>query len=64
HKLDEYCLTSNGNTIPTNTSTGSTAQVPSNFMSQTAAVEWITVMNENQNNAEDSRSSQGSISGD
>ncbi|KAI8115042.1 Paired box protein Pax-2-A [Lucilia cuprina] len=64
HKLDEYCLTSNGNTIPTNTSTGSTAQVPTNFMSQTAAVEWITVMNENHNNAEDSRSSQGSISGD
>ncbi|KAM7341273.1 paired box protein shaven isoform 2-T2 [Cochliomyia hominivorax] len=66
HKLDDYCLPSNGNTIPTNTSTGSTAaQVPTNFISQTAAaVEWITVMNENHNNAEDSRSSQGSISGD
>ncbi|KAL9873453.1 paired box protein shaven isoform 2-T2 [Glossina fuscipes fuscipes] len=54
HKLEEYCVTGNINASPS---------AAPNFMPQTA-VEWISAMNETQNNAEDSRSSQGSISGD
>ncbi|XP_034139348.1 probable serine/threonine-protein kinase DDB_G0282963 isoform X2 [Drosophila guanche] len=58
HKFDEY----------SNRMLGSISDAPSpssnNFMSQSQGVEWITAMNEVQNGAEDSHSSQGSISGD
>ncbi|XP_017155769.1 paired box protein Pax-2 isoform X3 [Drosophila miranda] len=59
HKFDEY----------TNRILGSIADAPTppstnNFISQSQGVEWITAMNEVQNGAEDSHSSQGSISGD
>ncbi|XP_033237165.1 paired box protein Pax-2a isoform X5 [Drosophila pseudoobscura] len=59
HKFDEY----------SNRILGSIADAPTppstnNFISQSQGVEWITAMNEVQNGAEDSHSSQGSISGD
>ncbi|XP_022217288.1 paired box protein Pax-2a isoform X3 [Drosophila obscura] len=59
HKFDEY-----SNRILGSISDAPTTPSSNNFMSQSQGVEWITAMNEVQNGAEDSHSSQGSISGD
>ncbi|XP_034670370.1 paired box protein Pax-2 isoform X4 [Drosophila subobscura] len=59
HKFDDY-----SNRILGSISDAPTPPSSNNFMSQSQGVEWITAMNEVQNGAEDSHSSQGSISGD
>ncbi|XP_026839276.1 putative uncharacterized protein DDB_G0277255 isoform X1 [Drosophila erecta] len=59
NKFDEY-----SNRILSNISDTNTTPSANNFMSQAQGVEWITAMNDIQNGAEDSHSSQGSISGD
>ncbi|XP_050742883.1 putative uncharacterized protein DDB_G0282133 isoform X2 [Drosophila biarmipes] len=59
NKFDEYSNRVLGTISDTNT-----AESANNFMSQTQGVEWMSAMNDVQNGAEDSHSSQGSISGD
>ncbi|KAH8385444.1 hypothetical protein KR009_008143 [Drosophila setifemur] len=59
HKFDEY-----SNRILGSISDTPTPPSVSNLISQTQGVEWITAMSDVQNGAEDSHSSQGSISGD
>ncbi|XP_017015439.2 uncharacterized protein sv isoform X1 [Drosophila takahashii] len=59
NKFDEYSNRILGTISDTNTPPSA-----NNFMSQAQGVEWMTAMNDVQNGAEDSHSSQGSISGD
>ncbi|XP_065723397.2 paired box protein Pax-6 isoform X2 [Drosophila suzukii] len=59
NKFDEYSNRILGTISDTNTPPSA-----NNFMSQAQGVEWMSAMNDVQNGAEDSHSSQGSISGD
>ncbi|XP_016991130.1 putative uncharacterized protein DDB_G0277255 isoform X2 [Drosophila rhopaloa] len=59
NKFDEY-----SNRILGNISDTTTPPSANNFLSQAQGVEWMTAINDGQNGAEDSHSSQGSISGD
>ncbi|XP_052856479.1 putative uncharacterized protein DDB_G0277255 isoform X2 [Drosophila gunungcola] len=59
NKFDEYSSRILGNISDTTTPPSG-----NNFLSQAQGVEWMTAMNDVQNGADDSHSSQGSISGD
>ncbi|XP_032579762.1 paired box protein Pax-8 isoform X8 [Drosophila sechellia] len=59
NKFDEYSNRTLSTISDANTTTSA-----NNFITQSQGIEWITAMNDIQNGAEDSHSSQGSISGD
>ncbi|XP_039152177.1 paired box protein Pax-2-A isoform X5 [Drosophila simulans] len=59
NKFDEYSNRTLSTISDANTTTSA-----NNFITQSQGIEWITAMNDIQSGAEDSHSSQGSISGD